>query len=74
MNSDRSLSQDEWNSSDIAFINDLVAVGGHLSSITADSKMGLFGGDRVVYAFRPSGDGSIRKLCKFKNIVRNSLN
>jgi hemolysin-activating ACP:hemolysin acyltransferase len=74
VSSHRSLHDSEWKCGDMAFVNDLVVNGKHLNSIVATIMSSVFWSDSVVYAFRRSSDGSVERLCKFKNAPRGNSN
>lgn len=72
--SQRSLCESDWKCGDLAFVNDLVVKGQHLHSVVSSIKHNLFWADGIVYAFRRSADGSVRKLCRFKNVLHGKAN
>jgi hemolysin-activating ACP:hemolysin acyltransferase len=70
----RSLEENEWQSGEVAFVNDLIVKDQHLNRVIDDVRNGLFWADSLVYAFRRSRDGSVKRLCKFKNFPEGSRN
>lgn len=70
----RSLEENEWQCGDIAFVNDLIVKDQYLNRVIDEVRNGLFWADSLVYAFRRSRDGSVKRLCKFKNFPEGSRN
>ena len=70
----RSLRPDEWQCGTIPLINDIVADTMHLNYIVNILRREIFWSDSLVYAFRRFGDGTIRKVCRFRNFSEGRPN